>query len=160
MELNKNSIEEWAKLVPTKSKRTLTHSETETYIKCALNSDIIDANPKIVEDIEKGDLGYGSVFWKRVKSCHTYKVTPSLCVYLASSILFNFGISTMMANYLQYVAHKHGIKEIGITEWSTYAFPWGVPTEQSWKELWDAQKYEGSNLLDNSEYMESIKDIA
>lgn len=159
MELNKNSIEEWAKLVPTKPRRTLTHSEMEIYIKCTLAADSIDANPKVIEDIEKGDLGYGSVFWKRVKSCHTYTITPSLCVYLASGILFNFGVSTMMANYLQYVAHERGCKKIGITEWSTYAFPWGVPTEEAWKELWDAQKVGGYNLLDIPQFMESIKDI-
>ena len=45
-----------------------------------------------------------------------------------------------MANYLQYVASKQNIRKIGIMEFSQYAFPWGLPTDASWNELWDAQK--------------------
>ena len=46
----------------------------------------------------------------------------------------------MMAAYLQYIAVKRGIKTIGISEWAQWAFPWGLPTEDEWQRLWNAQK--------------------
>ena len=45
-----------------------------------------------------------------------------------------------MAAYLQYIAWKRGIKTIGINEWAQWAFPWGLPTEDEWQRLWNAQK--------------------
>lgn len=61
-------------------------------------------------------------------------------LFLASDVLDNFGKSTMMAAYLQYIAWKRGIKTIGINEWAQWAFPWVLPTEDEWERLWNAQK--------------------
>lgn len=58
-----------------------------------------------------------------------------MLLFLASDVLDNFGKSTMMAAYLQYIAWKRGIKTIGINEWAQWAFPWGLPTEDEWQKL-------------------------
>lgn len=74
----------------------------------------------------------------------------------------------MMAAYLQYIAWKYGLKTIGITEWAMRAFPLGIPTEEEWQRLWNAQKvpveertgWGTDNILDNpSVYGKSIAEI-
>ena len=101
---------------------------------------IKDEDKELIADLENKRHGVGSAFWLRVKHFHTYSVTPSLALFLASDVLDNFGKSTMMAAYLQYIAVKRGIKTIGISEWAQWAFPWGLPTEDEWERLWNAQK--------------------
>jgi hypothetical protein len=91
-------------------------------------------------------------------------------MWLAEFVVSNFGISTMVANYLQYVAHKHGLKKIRVVDIGLRAFPNGFPDNDAWQKLWEAQKvprefweqenYSGpDNMLDRLEFMESIKKI-
>ena len=82
-------------------------------------------------------------------------------------------MSTMMANYLQYVAHEHRVKKIGLKEFELWAFPNGFPTDESWEELWDSQKidleirtdkkspyyYGSDNILDYPKLYQTIAKI-
>lgn len=133
-------IEQWAQKVERCKKQELSKEAAEHFIAISLNAKKIDEDQELIADLENKRFGVGSAFWLRVKRLHTYSVTPSLALFLASAVLDDFGKSTMMAAYLQYIAWKRGIKTIGISEWAQWAFPWGLPTEDEWERLWNAQK--------------------
>lgn len=139
-ERKQSMIEEWAKKVEHSKKQKLSKEMLKNFIMVQLNAKKIDEDQELIADLENKRFGVGSAFWLRVKHLHTYSVTPSLALFLAAEVLDNFGKSTMMAAYLQYIAVKRGIKTIGISEWAQWAFPWGLPTEDEWERLWNAQK--------------------
>lgn len=141
MKPSEHAIEDWAKMVLSKPKRSLTEEEARTLVQVTLAQREIDSDKEISEMLEKKQAGFlTSMFWWRVKCCHTYEITPSLCAYIGECVIKNPGMSTMMANYLQYVAHEHRVKKIGLKEFGLWAFPYGFPTDKSWEELWDSQK--------------------
>lgn len=140
MENKQTMIEEWAKKVEHFKKQELSKEAAKNFMMVFLNAKKIDEDQELIADLENKRLGVGSAFWLRVKHLHTYSVTPSLALFLALDVLDNFGKSTMMAAYLQYISWKIGIKTIGIRAWAAWAFPWGLPTEDEWERLWDAQK--------------------
>lgn len=135
-----NAIEEWAKLVENCKKQEMSKVSANHFLTVHFNEKEIDKDATLVNQLEEGKMGGGSAFWLRVKHIHNYSVSPSLVLFLTSDVITNFGISTMMASYLQYICHKRGIKHIGVKEWSMYAFPNGLPTEEEWQKLWNAQK--------------------
>ena len=116
-------IEEWAKKVEHSKKQELSKEAAKHFMMVCLNAKKIDEDQELIADLENKRYGVGSAFWLRVKHLHTYSVTPSLALFLASDVLDNFGKSTMMAAYLQYIAWKWGIKIIGISEWAKWAVP-------------------------------------
>ena len=64
----------------------------------------------------------------------------------------------MIANYLQFVAHKNGLKKIGMNDFVMKAFPHGYPSKENWHKLWDMQKADdGGNILDDAACGESIR---
>ena len=141
MKPSEHAIEDWAKMVSSKPIRNLTEEESGALIRVILTQHEIDSDKEIYEMLEKKQAGFlTSIFWWRVKCCHTYEITPSLCIYIGEYVIKSPGMSTMIANYLQYVAHANGVKKIGLKEFGSWAFPNGFPTDKSWKELWDAQK--------------------
>ena len=117
MKPSEHAIEDWAKMVLSKPKRSLTEEEAKTLVQVTLAQREIDSDKEICEMLEKKQAGFlTSMFWWRVKCCHTYEITPSLCVYIGECVIKSPGMSTMMANYLQYIAHEHGFKKIGLNE--------------------------------------------
>lgn len=102
MERTENAVELWAEEFSKKPIRPLTKEEMSGFIGWSIvkSNKSFDDNElkKILED-KKG--GLASVFYLRVKYRHTYEVSPVLAAYLGDNILKNFGMSTMMANYLQ-----------------------------------------------------------
>lgn len=174
MKPSEHAIEDWAKMVQSKPIRTLTDEEAKALIHVTFIQHEVDFDKEICEMLEKKQAGFlTSMFWWRVKCCHTYEITPSLCVYIGEYVIKNPGMSTMMANYLQYVAHVNGIKKIGLWEFATWAFPNGFPTDESWHELWGAQKidldiisdekspyyYQSDNILDYPKLYQTIAKI-
>lgn len=168
MKPSRQAVEEWAKSVASKNKRPLTEKEAIEFIKYFMSQKDLDEDKELIELLDQRKGGYSSVLWLRIKYRHTFSITPSLCVYLGENIIKNFGMSTMIANYLQYIAKERGIKKIGFDEWSRFAFPMGYPTDKSWEELWEAQKLDSEtrredryrcidNVLDYPEFMESLK---
>lgn len=122
-----------------------------------------DELKKILED-KKG--GFASVFYLRVKYRHTYEVSPVLAAYLGNNIIKNFGMSTMMANYLQWFCFKNKIKKLTLDIFAKKVFPLGVPKDEVWEEMWSSQKVKTENCmidsdngLDHQELMKSIIDI-
>lgn len=141
MKPSEHAIEDWAMTVVSKPIRNLTEEEVKGLIQVTLTQSKIDSDKKVQEMLDKKQAGFlTSIFWWRVKCDHTYEITPSLCIYIGGYVIKSPSMSTMMANYLQYVAHDTKIKKIGLYEFSSWAFPFGFPTDKSWEELWDAQK--------------------
>lgn len=141
MKPSEHAIEDWAMTVVSKPIRNLTEEEVKGLIQVTLIQHKKDSEKEIYEILEKNQAGFlTTAFYQRVKCFHTYEITPSLCAYIGGYVIKNLRMSTMMANYLQYVAHARGIKKIGLMEFVTWAFPCGFPTDKSWEELWDAQK--------------------
>ena len=107
MERTENAVELWAEEFSKKPIRPLTKEEMSGFIGWSIveSSESFNDNElkQILED-KKG--GLASVFYLRVKYRHMYEVSPVLAACLGDNILKNFGMSTMMANYLQWFALK------------------------------------------------------
>lgn len=154
-----DKIERWAKKFEEHMKiRELTKEETKLFLSASFNEKQINEDKEILKLLETKKAGLASVMYLRVKSIHTYELTPALAVYLfESGIINNFGKSTMIINYLQYIAHERGLKNIGMKEFGMFVFPMGVPTEESWDKAWEANKLQ--NIFIKEEVMELQRDI-
>lgn len=97
MENKQSMIEEWAKKVEHSKKQELSKEAAKHFMTVCLNAKKIDEDQELIADLENKRHGVGSAFWLRVKHLHTYSVTPSATLFLASDVLDNFGKSTMMA---------------------------------------------------------------
>lgn len=159
-----NSIELWA--IETdkefkKSQLPMNDEQSHAFVSCCMNQKVMDDDKDVVEKLEKKQLGYSSVFWNRVKYCHTYTVSPSLALFMGF-VARSFGEVTIYANYLQYKAHQYNQKHIDINFISMHCFPMGFPSEEVMHKVWDAQKVErknfgdSDNLLDYQKCQESI----
>lgn len=172
-------IEEWAEKFKKKMQlRNLTEEEIKFSIKIFLAEKSINEDKELIDILETKKGGLASVMYLRVKSIHTYELTPALAFYLSESgIVDNFGKSTMIINYFQYIAYKNNLKKIGMHEFSNFAFPLGVPKETFWQEMWEENKLRNiftkeeievlqnncivppDNILDYPRAMKSIREI-
>lgn len=158
MKRSSHAIEDWCKNVDQAETREMTEEESKIFICCFMHEEKMNKDPKLMELLESKD-NYSSILWNRLKGCHTVDVSPAVCLFLGYHIS-NLGISTMVANYLQYVAHKHQIKNIGMHDVGMKVFPHGFPTEETWRMLWEMQKADdGGNILDDASCGESIRII-
>lgn len=157
MKRSPHAIEDWAKEVASIKKEEITNDEMRMFITCYTREEDMNNDPELMKLLESND-NYASVLWNRLK-LHTVDVSPVVCLFLGYHIT-NFGISTMVANYLQYVAHKCRIKKIGMNDVGMKVFPHGFPTEEEWRKLWYMQKADdGGNILDDVACGESIRII-
>lgn len=155
MKRSSHAIEDWCKNVDQAEKREMTEDESRIFISCYMNESKMSQDPELMKILESKE-NYASVLWNRLK-LHTIDVSPVVCLFLGYHIT-NFGTSTMIANYLQYVAYKSSIKKIGMNEVGMKVFPHGFPSEEAWRKLWDMQKADdGGNILDDVACGESIR---
>ncbi len=169
METKKDLTKNWAEKVSKLPVRRMTQEEVEFYMRVFFNETEINNDDVIIDALEKKKAGMASVLWLRIKHLHTYKITPSLALFLGNSIIKNFGTSTMIANYLQYIAYEHNLDIISVKEWNQIVFPNGYPTDESWNKAWDLQKITPEirkeygitdftdNILDYPQFSESIR---
>lgn len=169
METKKDLTKNWAEKVSELPVRKMTEEEVEFYMKVFFNEKELNNDNVIIDALEKKKAGMASVLWLRIKHLHTYRITPSLALFLGNSIIKNFGTSTMIANYLQYIAYKHNLDVISVKEWNEIVFPNGYPTDESWNKAWDLQKITPEirkeygitdftdNILDYPQFSESIR---
>lgn len=91
------------------------------------------------------------------KRIHAYNFTikgHDLIMFLCA-ISESPGTAVMYLTYLSWYAHKHGITEYTLAEFCN-VFPMGYPSKHDLQKMWDSQKYEGGNMLDNGELMTSF----
>lgn len=149
-DLNESSIEKWAAELDKQPKRTqLTKDNAELFMKMLLIGESLDVNPKFKAELEK-DFMCG-MFMKRVAVCHDYEITPSGVLFISMVPGFRPGVSTMMANYLQYLSFTKGIKKFTVDTLAKEVFPFGFFSEATLDEFWDKQKLEtdGDHRIDN-----------
>ena len=163
--MNRYNTEQWAMDVEKLPRhRKLNTDELHLYAKILCREDCIDQDIDLRNDLEKNKLGYASVIWNRVNYLHSYKISPSLAIFLGYFLITNLGISTMLANYLQYQAFKFKIKYITLSIFNTMIFPDGYISEEDWSKAWEWQKikpegyWDSDNMLDDPKYMESIRE--
>lgn len=171
MKISENAVELWCEEVSKHTNgRDLSSEEAFVLFGCITKEEDMESDNKLRELIESKQAGTLSVFWLRVKMAHTYEISVAAACFIDEVVIKgNFGKSTMMANYLQWVCHKEHLRRIGIKEICTLVFPVGVPTEEQWRTLWDEQKVDPEemrekhlqvdNILDYPLCMESIKNL-
>lgn len=168
MEKKTNAIELWAENFSKKPLKNCSEKEGKNFLSyylAEMQHTVDEQSLQKLLDDKQG--GLASVFWLRVKYCHTYSVSVTVAAFFGDCLFKNFAMSTMMANYIQYWAHKLKLAKITMRE-VALMFPGGFPTEESWKEAWKEQKVEreennvwsSDNGLDYPQLMESIKEIA
>ena len=143
-ELSKDSVENWCKNVetcPVERYDTLDKFE----FKYTINRGYI--NP------------YVEVYYNRLEEYCTFIISENALSFLADRTI-NLAVCTMMCAYLQYQAHKRNLSKITIEDIRDI-FPNGLPSEETWRELWYKQKVfrvgsSSDNLLDYKNCYESI----
>lgn len=167
MERTENAVELWSEEFSKKPIRPLTKEEMSGFIGwCIVESSESFNDNELKQILEDKKGGLASVFYLRVKYRHTYEVSPVLAACLGDNILKNFGMSTMMANYLQWFCFKNKIKHLTLDDFAKRVFPFGIPKEEVWEEMWSLQKVKTENCmidsdngLDHQELMKSIINI-
>lgn len=163
-EIKENSIELWAietEKLFKKDQQPMDDELSHAFVTCCLNEAVMEKDEELKDALEKKKLAYSSVFYNRVKCCHTFEASIALCVFMGMASN-TFGEVTIYANYLQYQAHKHNQKRLDIQFVSTYVFPMGFPSKETLQKVWDMQKVErkemgdSDNLLDWFECQKSI----
>ena len=163
-EIKENSIELWAietEKLFKQDQNPMSDELSETFITCRMSEQEMEQSESIREKLSKKELGLCSVFYNRVKYCHTYEASIALCLLMGVASE-SFGDVTIYANYLQYQAHKHNTKRIGIGFFAEKVFPWGLPSKETRYKVWDMQKvkresdFDSDNLLDYGICQESI----
>ena len=142
MELKENAVELWCEEFKKRCNTSLNEKQGEVLIVLLLNQENFNKNETIIKEIEDGN-SYLTVLARRIKNGNfTYTVTPAGLLFL-ESLVENFGTSTMICAYLQWVSYKKGIKEFDIDNISKEVFPFGFPSDKDLNELWDMQKVRG-----------------
>lgn len=163
-EIKENSIELWAietEKLFRKDQQPMNDELSQAFVTCCLNEEEMEKDVAMKEALEKNKLAYSSVFYNRVRCCHTFEASIALCVFMGMASN-SFGEVTIYANYLQYQAHKHNQKRLDIKFVSTYVFPMGFPSKGTLQKVWDMQKVErkdvgdSDNLLDHACCQKSI----
>lgn len=166
-DLNENSVEEWAKLLDKEPKSTsLEKEKMQSIITLALYEETIEENETTEKFFESTPVA--SAFRKRIEMFHNYEITKTGMIFLFLAFpKFNFGTSTMMANYLQYISKINNIKKFSIDYLMTSVFPLGVFSEETLQKAWEMQKIksdnpnsqiESDNMLDYAFCCKSLKD--
>ena len=161
-ELNGSSIENWASELDNQEKMTpLTEEDSEVLFKCMFNEEQIDNDPEFSKMLESNFMH--ALFMKRVKVYHTYSITPTAVVFISMINNFNPGISTMIANYLQYIAHRDKVEKFDLKYLTMKIFPNGFFSSDTLAKFWYKQKIEtdsnhrSDNMLDYSEFGSSMR---
>lgn len=158
-----NEIENWAIKYEEALKTPLfVVRPSEFFTELLFSQFKLDNNSKLHKALEKGNFGYLSIFYRRVKLCHSFTISDSALV-LVGSQLRDPGDVVMACNYMQYLCFRRGIKHITPQLVCDTFFPDGFLSEQVARSLWEQQKVkrklstDSDNLLDYRSAMRSIE---
>ena len=159
-DLSETSIEEWAMALNGQEKVELTSDEAVSLVVMGCREKEIEED-KEVEALLKGWNG-AAILHKRL-NLHTYTMSKAAILF-CGTLGDSPGEIVMMANYFQYRCHLHHIKHIDMMALSEKIIPDGWFSRHTLQKFWDRQKYVSENdsllnMLDNSEYGKSIRDL-
>lgn len=125
-----------------------------------------NSDPEVLANLEEPAWQGDCILWRRIKACHTYTIDPTAVIALGYMI-DRPGTSTMIANFLQYKCYMEGINHVSLSFLCEKVFPNGWPTQEALNKAWVNQKgFDHTrdipieiNLLDNTQYYETIKDL-
>lgn len=160
------AIEEWAiqfeKGFNSQTWREFTQDEAETWaMLMILHKDrpACELDQDMIQDLEENKWTGANLLWRRVKYAHTYTIDPTAALALGY-IIQRPGQSTIIANYLQYKCFKEQVNHVTLEFISEKVFVMGVPTDDYYAKVWANQKLQdGSNLLDQGKYADSIREL-
>lgn len=164
------AIEEWAiqfeKGFNSQTQRELTQEEAETLaMLMVLHKDrpACELDQDMIQDLEENKWTGANILWRRIKYAHTYTIDPTAALALGY-IIQRPSQSTIIANYLQYKCFKEQINHVTLEFIFEKVFVIGVligvPTDDYYAEVWANQKLsDGSNLLDQGKYADSIREL-
>lgn len=148
-EIKPNSVEEWAKWLDGQPKKTMpTKNQVLALMAMSLNEDAVETDPDALALVAPRQYNLASMFYNRVNTCHTYKVSVAVAIFIGE-LADRPGVVTIFANYLQYKAFKLGKKTIKMNDIQESIWPDGVFSTETLTEAWDRQKYFGGNGSDN-----------
>lgn len=154
-----DSIEKWAEWLDSQPKHTpMTDSQSKVFISATLSEDKIETDANAMQMVAPKQQNYASMFYNRVKCCHSYEVTIAVALFI-STLIDRPGVSTIYANYLQYKAFKMGKKKLTMND-IAFIWPFGLFSSETLELAWDKQKCAdcfASNLLDNGYAQKSIE---
>lgn len=159
-EIKTNSVEEWAAWLDQQPKKTIPNKDQLLALMAmSLNEDAVETDPDALALVAPRQYNLASMFYNRVNTCHTYKVSIAVAVFIGE-LADRPGVVTIFANYLQYKAFKLGKKTIKMEDIKELIWPDGVFSTETLTEAWDRQKYFGGmgsdNMLDYGTAQESI----
>ena len=156
-EIKEDSIQKWAeeaeKIFASNHKKEMTDDEAKYLIMCQSGEETMENDEGLKEKLQKNEFGYCSVFYNRVKLCHTYECSIAACVFIGL-MANSFGEVTIYANYLQYMAFKHNKKRIDVRFLCWFVFPYGFPTKDALRKVWDLQKLERNDVYDSDNLLD------
>lgn len=160
------AIEEWAIQFETgfnpQTWREFTQDEAKTWaMLMVLHKDrpACELDQDMIQDLEENKWTGANILWRRIKYGHTYTIDPTAALALGY-IIQRPGQSTIIANYLQYKCFKEQINHVTLEFISEKVFIMGVPSEDYYAKVWANQKLQdGSNLLDQGKYADSIREL-
>lgn len=80
---------------------------------------------------------------------------PVLC-FISILVEGIIGAGILYLYYMQYEARKRNFSKITMSELALI-FPWGFWSKEALDQLWDLQKYDGGNIIDNTELCNDIQ---
>jgi hypothetical protein len=112
-------------------------------------------NKGLYEDVKKQSWQLQAME-KRVSATLTITIEEKVQVFILFLNDSNIGKCIVHLLYLQYWAKKNNERHISWDDFCLKVFPWGFFSEEVLRELWDAQKVEGENMIDMVGTHESI----
>lgn len=154
-----DGVEKWAEWLDAQPKNTrLNNEQMDIFIAMTMKEKDVETDSDALRLVAPKQQNYASMFFNRVKACHTYTVSVAVAIFM-STLIKRPGEAVIYSNYLQYKAFKMGKKKITMYDvgciWS-----FGFFSQETLHQAWDRQKYPGcyaSNMLDSYEAQQSIE---
>ena len=147
--LEKTLLEPFGKL----NTRQMTNSETELFVLIGVsNKENID---NMYVDLKKKSWSLEAME-RRISMSFTVSIEKKVLIFVNLFVLGNVGQSMVYILYLQYWAKRNNKRSVTWEDFGIRIFPEGFPEEKGFRELWEAQKVEGGNMIDMLEAHKSI----
>lgn len=154
-----DGVEKWAEWLDSQPKNTrLNNEQMNIFIAMSMKEEDVEKDSKALNIVASKQQNYASMFFNRVKSCHTYTISVAVAIFM-STLINRPGEAVIYSNYLQYKAYKMGKKKMTMRD-IAFIWPYGVFSQETLHQAWDRQKYAGcyaSNLLDYYEAQKTIE---
>ena len=148
--LEKRILEPMSKFIPQPMTEPLTY--TMLGLMTMLDTNIDPA----YNDLKKQAWSLEAVE-KRIEGCLTITIDKKSLIFITMLVNGNIGQMIMYSYYLQYWAKLNDVREITFEIFTSRIFAMGFLSEEFMQEMWDKQKVESGNLIDDGAAAVSIQ---